>query len=131
MQKICFHCKQYLLLNLLTAVIRSKVPSARKPEAIYAAFGRRLREIREENGLPQEELATLSGLTRSSIANIENGKQRVMLHQLIKFAEALRTNVSALMPERSEEAGIQEAKQQYLDQLKVLATTNPKRRGRR
>jgi transcriptional regulator with XRE-family HTH domain len=74
------------------------VPSARDPEAIYRIFGRRLRELRDGRGIAQEELATLSGLTRSSIANIENGKQRVLLHQLVQFAEALHTNVGELIP---------------------------------
>lgn len=76
----------------------SAVPSARDPEAIYRVFGRRLRELREKKGLPQQELAELSGLTRSSIANIEKGKQRVLLHQLVQFAEALGTDVATLVP---------------------------------
>jgi transcriptional regulator with XRE-family HTH domain len=74
------------------------VPSAREPEAIYRVFGRRLRELREKKGVAQEELATLSGLTRSSIANIESGKQRVLLHQLLRFAQTLRVNLAELVP---------------------------------
>jgi transcriptional regulator with XRE-family HTH domain len=112
-------------------VIGSKVPSARKPEAIYVIFGRRLRELREKNRLPQEELAAFSGLTRSSIANIENGKQRVMLHQLIKFAEVLRVDLDALVPVKSQEFGMQEAKQDYLDHLRILARPNTRREPRR
>jgi transcriptional regulator with XRE-family HTH domain len=112
-------------------VIGSKVPSARKPEAIYVIFGRRLRELREKNRLPQEELAAFSGLTRSSIANIENGKQRVMLHQLIKFAEALRVDLDALVPVKLQESGMQEAKQDYLDHLRILARPTTRREPRR
>jgi transcriptional regulator with XRE-family HTH domain len=74
------------------------VPSARDPEALYRVFGRRLRDLREKRHVPQQELATLSGLNRSSIANIESGKQRVLLHQVLQFAEALRVTVGELVP---------------------------------
>jgi transcriptional regulator with XRE-family HTH domain len=74
------------------------VPSARDPEALYRVFGRRLRELRELKHVPQQELATLSGLNRSSIANIESGKQRVLLHQVLQFAEALHVTVGELVP---------------------------------
>jgi transcriptional regulator with XRE-family HTH domain len=78
------------------------VPSARNPEAIYRVFGRNLRRLREKKGLPQQELATLASLTRSSIANIEAGKQRVLLHQILQFAEALGVDTHELVPSPSE-----------------------------
>jgi transcriptional regulator with XRE-family HTH domain len=77
------------------------VPSARDPEMVYRVFGSRLRALRAQRDLPQEELAALSGLTRASIANIERGRQRVLLHQVIRFAEALQVTVADLIPERS------------------------------
>jgi transcriptional regulator with XRE-family HTH domain len=79
--------------------------------------------------MPQQELATLSGLTRSSIANVENGKQRVLLHHLIKFAEALHVNVAALIPEsgtgslKMVDAEAQQEKNAYLEKLRSLAST--------
>lgn len=85
-------------------VYNKAVPSARDPEALYRVFGRRLREIREKKELPQQELATFSGLTRSSIANIESGKQRVLLHQVLQFAEALHVTVGELVPSTGEMA---------------------------
>jgi transcriptional regulator with XRE-family HTH domain len=105
------------------------VPSARDPESIYRVFGRRLREVRERQHMPQQELATLSGLTRSSIANVENGKQRVLLHHLIKFAEALHVNVAALIPEsgtgslKMVDAEAQQEKNAYLEKLRSLSST--------
>lgn len=78
------------------------MPSASEPETVYLLFGRRLRELRRNKDLPQHELATLSGLSRSSIANIEAGKQRVLLHQLLQFAEALHLEVGALVPTPAE-----------------------------
>lgn len=110
------------------------MPSARDPEAIYRMFGRRLRELRDERGIAQEELATFSGLTRSSIANIENGKQRVLLHQLVLFAEALHTNVGALIPTANTgpsepapvkvvDAEAQDEKALYLNKVRSLMTS--------
>ena len=106
------------------------MPSARDPEAIYRVFGRRLRELRDRRNLPQEELATLSGLTRSSIANIENGKQRVLLHQLVQFAEALQVDLGALIPTADtaplkmadEEA--RDSKTAYLEKLRSFLVVN-------
>jgi transcriptional regulator with XRE-family HTH domain len=40
--------------------------------------------------MKQVEVATQIGLTRASLANIEKGRQRVMLHQIYRIAEALR-----------------------------------------
>ena len=103
------------------------VPSARDPEAIYQVFGRRLRELREKNHVPQQELATLSGLNRSSIANIESGKQRVLLHQVLQFAEALHVTLGELVPSTVDlpqiletETGIE--KHAYLEKLRKMAS---------
>lgn len=103
------------------------MPSARSPEAVYPVFGRKLREIREKRNVPQQELATFSGLTRSSIANIESGKQRVLLHQVLQFAERLGVKVSDLVPSTPELQQIrttetQDKKLAYADEVRRLAT---------
>ena len=82
--------------------------------------------------MPQEELAALSGLTRASIANIESVKQRVLLHQLLQFAWALRVEVADLVPRAEElpkvvEPGSEE-KKAYIDGLKKLAQPSRRRR---
>jgi transcriptional regulator with XRE-family HTH domain len=102
------------------------VPSARDPESIYRVFGRRLRELREEKHLPQQELAILSGLTRASIANIESGRQRVLLHQMLQFAEALHVDLSNLVPhvpefEELSDPGAVNSKHDYLQRLRGVA----------
>jgi len=43
----------------------------RQPEG--EVFGRRLRELREKNGVTQNALAAASGLTEAYISNMENG----------------------------------------------------------
>lgn len=78
-------------------------------DLIYPEVGRRLLEIRKGK-LTQEQLAeALAGrgvqLKRASIANIEKGKQRVMLHVLYEIAEVLKVDVSKLLPTISEVRG--------------------------
>lgn len=69
------------------------------PEKIYGVFGQRLAEAREACGLTQSELGRRVKLSRASIANIEAGRQRVLLHQLGEFALALNLKSSAeLLP---------------------------------
>jgi transcriptional regulator with XRE-family HTH domain len=51
--------------------------------------------------MTQSDLARRVDLSRTSIANIENGRQRVLLHQLYKFADVLQVEPLELLPERS------------------------------
>lgn len=68
----------------------------------------------------------MSGLTRASIANIESGRQRVLLHQILQFAEALGVDLATLVPRMSEiagpeETGISSSRIDYLRRLRDLA----------
>lgn len=67
-------------------------------DRIYRVFGSRLRELREEKDVTQEELARRVDLSRTSITNIEKGRQRVMLHQMVELAEALGAEPLTLLP---------------------------------
>ena len=76
---------------------------------IYPEVGRRLLEIRKGR-YTQEQLAEALAergiqLKRASIANIENGKQRVMLHSLYEIAELLKVEISMLLPSIAEIRG--------------------------
>lgn len=53
------------------------------------SYGARLRVCRRAAGLTQSELAAKLDLTRSSIANIEAGRQRSLLDDVARYAEAL------------------------------------------
>lgn len=67
-------------------------------DALYRDFGRRLRTAREAGGLSQSELAARVGLGRTSITNIETGRQRVPLHLLLELAAALGVQPASLLP---------------------------------
>jgi transcriptional regulator with XRE-family HTH domain len=65
----------------------------------YEQFGHRVRSARLEQGLNQEALGHQVGLERSSISNIEKGRQRVQLHMLLEFATALGVPPDQLLPD--------------------------------
>ena len=52
--------------------------------------------------LSQAALAKKLGMTRTSIVNIEAGRQRAPIHVLWAIAEELRTDVALLLPTRSD-----------------------------
>ena len=60
-------------------------------------FGNRIKEIRIEKGMSQDELATRAGYTsRSTISKIENGKADVPRSQIVKLANALGVDPTEL-----------------------------------
>jgi transcriptional regulator with XRE-family HTH domain len=69
-------------------------------QEFYSELGRRVRRAREELGLTQEALASLVSLTRTSITNIEKGRQKILTHTLMDLAIALQTTCASLLPEQ-------------------------------
>lgn len=61
----------------------------KKEEAVKAAFGQRVRELRTEKGLSQEALALACDLDRTYIGGIERGERNVSLVNIQKIATAL------------------------------------------
>jgi transcriptional regulator with XRE-family HTH domain len=66
---------------------------------LYGRFGELFRKHREAKPLTQEQVSKMVGLSRTSIANIEAGRQKVLLHQLLDLAAAVEVHPSALLPE--------------------------------
>jgi DNA-binding XRE family transcriptional regulator len=50
---------------------------------------RQLQELREEYNLTQSQLSIKSGIPRSTISKIENGKRNVCFDKLVQIANAL------------------------------------------
>ena len=67
-------------------------------DQLYPAIGRAVRSARDEAGLTQEELGRRVGLKRTSITNLEAGRQQIQVHTLYALAEALGITVTALLP---------------------------------
>lgn len=51
------------------------MPASSSARALIAALGHRLREIREDAGLSQRDMATTLGWHSSKLSKIEHGKQ--------------------------------------------------------
>lgn len=60
-------------------------------------FGNRIRAIRKEKNLSQEELAALANIDRSYMGHIERGEKNVTLTKIYQIADALRIPVSNLL----------------------------------
>lgn len=67
-------------------------------EILRVAFGQRLKMYRKKKGLTQSKLAEETYLKRTSITNIEKGKQLVSLAALYRLADALDVDVRDLLP---------------------------------
>lgn len=66
-------------------------------EPLYISIGCRLRDERLVAGWTQSEVAGWVGLSRASIANVETGRQRLMLHQLVTYADVMSVPLGELM----------------------------------
>jgi transcriptional regulator with XRE-family HTH domain len=60
-------------------------------------FGARLRALRAEQHLSQEELASLAELDRSYVGQVERGERNIALVNICKLANALRVSPADLM----------------------------------
>jgi len=69
-------------------------------DLIYKEFGRLLKKNRTEAGLTQEALAKRVGLSRTSITNIEKGRQHINLHMLYVLSDSIGVRPSGLMPDK-------------------------------
>ena len=62
-------------------------------DAIYKHIGVLIKNRRKQLRLTQEKLASRLAMSRASLANIETGRQNVLVHQLYAFAAALELAV--------------------------------------
>lgn len=65
-------------------------------DGLLAAFGRRVRELRQERGLSQEQLAQKCGLHRNYVGGIERGERNPSLRNIVRIARALSVTVPEL-----------------------------------
>lgn len=73
-------------------------PRFRDSREIYIELGKKIREIRRRHGMKQDTLAEGVDLTRTSLANIEAGRQRTPLHVLYEISRVLGVSIAELLP---------------------------------
>lgn len=85
-------------------------------DLIYREFGILLAAERRRKHMTQAQLGAKVGLSRTSVTNIECGRQPIQVHQLYQFASALQVDASRLLP-----------KEQALVEVSSLADAESKR----
>lgn len=69
-----------------------------KPEPLYKAIGSIIRSRRRRLEWPQKLLASRLRMSRATLANIETGRQRILVHHLYMFAEVLDMKLVDFLP---------------------------------
>lgn len=93
----------------LTLVANAALLAGMSEMDLYGQMGRKVAAARKKLGLTQAELASRVSLTRASVANIETGRQRVMLHDVFALVEALGgRSILEFVPERVPRAVVQD-----------------------
>lgn len=66
-------------------------------ENILVLFGNRVKEIRKEKGLSQEQLSFKANLHRTYIGMIERAEKNITLINIQKIANALEVEITELL----------------------------------
>jgi len=90
---------------LIDGALISRDLEIMKREAIYSRIGSIIRSKRREKDSSQESLAKRLGLSRATLANMESGRQRILVHQLYALAEALSCKIEDFLPASHHESG--------------------------
>lgn len=138
----CIVCLSRTLMCLSLTASANRSLFARMTEMdLYMALGRKVAAARKRLGLTQAELAAQISLTRASVANIETGRQRVMLHDVFALVEALGgKSILDFVPERVPRTVVQDVgftgdgaskeDERAMLQMIELATAAPRRRAK-
>lgn len=91
------HINMFILLTLINYndyIVDMEI------DLIYKEFGRLLKKSRTAANLTQETLAKRVGLSRTSITNIEKGRQHINLHMLYVLSDSIGVRPSDLLPDK-------------------------------
>jgi transcriptional regulator with XRE-family HTH domain len=78
---------------------RSSKPFVKNHDRFYGEMGALIRKERRLLGVTQLQLARKLSLTRTSITNIEKGKQKVLAHTVSEIASFLEVPYTKLWPQ--------------------------------
>ena len=115
----------------------------RQIKYLYEELGLRIKNGRTAQGYKQEAFASLLKISRASLVNIEQGRQRPPLHNLYEIARLIKVPLADLLPALVEEnqltsdskfenevklmsRGNSEVQQKLLKFIKTQQSTNSK-----
>ena len=84
--------------------LKEGYPDSPAVEVEYMSFGERLRGIRKEKGLSQDEFAALLGTSKQVLSRYEIGQRIPKITQVQQYAKALNVSADYLMGDSEEEA---------------------------
>lgn len=82
---------------MLTFGFRCDINAQVETDHFYAQLGKRIQQARIHAGLKQEQLALSLNLSRTSVTNIERGRQHLQVHHLVRVADILGVSVDTLL----------------------------------
>lgn len=68
-------------------------------QTVEVLFGKKVRRIRKQRKLTQEQLATISGMHRNYISDTERGKRNISLLGISRLAKSLDCNIKDFFDE--------------------------------
>ncbi len=91
------------------------------PEYKIVGFGKRMKEIREKQGIKQIRLADMTHIGRSSLASYETERESPTYLNLIKLADALNVSTDYLLGYDADDyldlSGIDDKQREYIKEL--------------
>jgi len=69
---------------------------------LYSIVGKRISELRKYHNDNQQQLASKVGLKRSTISNIESGRQQIGLHWMYRICQIYQCEIYVLLPKVEE-----------------------------
>ena len=69
---------------------------------ISVLIGKKIREIRKQSNINQENLALLADIDRSYMGRIERGEVNITVDKLYQLSSALNVSIHDLLPDDSE-----------------------------
>ncbi|MCX7765433.1 MAG: helix-turn-helix domain-containing protein [Candidatus Sumerlaeia bacterium] len=66
-------------------------------EELYKRIGKKIRKLREQVGISQQQLARQLGVSRPKVSQIENGEAKISADELVKLSETLNVPMEQLL----------------------------------
>ena len=67
------------------------------PDPFDLALGQYLRKLRESRGLSQQQIADTLGTSRPNVTEAENGRRRIKVSELLRWAPLLGREAAAIV----------------------------------
>jgi len=65
-------------------------------DSVTVKFGKRLKQLRKQNNLSQEQLSFKTGLHRNYICDVERGNRNISIEAIQKLANGLNVDITEL-----------------------------------